>query len=268
MMAWRKLLWLCAAAAGVLINLPQTVDAQTRATVDAPAVSTATPAAIKETKVNNRLTEVLGSPDFSRESTMLVPVFKQKDADEPSVWMVRIVRFFGWLAEVLRAGVWVLGAIAIAVFLVSAHYWWRVYAAREKKAVILLPTHIGGLDIRADSLPDAIGQAAWLRWQARDAIGCLSLLYRGALSALVLRFDARIAASSTEAECARAAENKLAPAAQQYFVQLTETWIRAVYAARAPQAHDVEALCTAFDMHFAPRPAVSYGAPQPTEQRA
>lgn len=209
-----------------------------------------TPVNAKDTAVKQRLAEVMASSEFSQEETIRVPKFKETADAKPSEFLGKFQKFMRWVAEILRVGVWVLGAIAVAVLVVTLHYWWRVHDAKVRIAKIAVPTHIGGLDIREASLPDDIAAAAWQRWLQNDAVGCLSLLYRGALSALVLRFGARIRASSTETECVRAASLKLASAAQGYFVELADTWVRLVYAGQRPEAAAVAALCAGFGRHF------------------
>jgi hypothetical protein len=113
-----------------------------------------------------------------------------------------------------------------------------------------LPTHVGGLDIRPQSLPDDIGAAARAEWFKGNVVACLSLLYRGALSALVTRYAAAIRSSFTEAECLNAAKSRVDASASAYLELLINAWLQAVYAARFPTEATVLALCDEFALHF------------------
>jgi hypothetical protein len=194
---------------------------------------------------------------------MWMPSLKPRPASDSTDWMKYLERFGRFLAGVLRAGVWILGGIAVAVLLVSLHRWWRIAGKRVQLKKINIPTHIGELDIRAASLPDDVGAAARQRWLAGDITGSLSLLYRGVLSSLVLRYEAPIRSSSTEAECLRAAKLRLPAEAFIYFDQLTRAWVQAVYAGRNPDDASGLALCDGFLAQFtssAPSTPASFGS--------
>ncbi|MEP7156318.1 MAG: hypothetical protein ABI905_11135 [Betaproteobacteria bacterium] len=223
--------------------------------------------AVKQDKMlRERMREVLASPDFSSEETMKVPSLKKKsNSGDGADWMKYFERFGRFVARFLRAAVWILGGIAVLVLLYFVHRWWRVAGSRAQVDEVAIPTHVGALDIRAASLPDDVGAAARVRWQAGDVTGSLSLLYRGALSALVLRFEAHIRSSFTEAECLRAGKVRLSAASYLYFESLTRAWLQAVYAGRRPDDTTALALCDDFAAHFpsgtAPLPVT--GAMQP-----
>jgi hypothetical protein len=200
--------------------------------------------------------EILAGPDFSPEEVFKIPTLKRKaDTDaEPPHWMKRMEAFFRALAELLRAGVWVLVGLGVILLLFGLHYWWRIASARPHSVPVELPARVAGLDIRPESLPDDVGAAARSAWMDGDVIGALSLLYRGALSALVTRFGAAIRASFTEQECLRAARGAVKASTADYFQSLTRAWLHAVYAKRRPDDQTALALCDGFNAHFAPRP--------------
>ena len=204
----------------------------------------------QEAKARVTMAEVLASPDFSTEQTMRVPALKKRVADDSPDWMKYLERFGRFVARALRAGVWILGAMAVAVLLVTLHGWWRMAANRVRVHAVSLPTHVGELDIRAASLPEDVGAAARARWQVGDVTGSLSLLYRGALSALVLRHAAPIRSSYTEAECLPAAKARLPADAYAYVDALTRAWLQTVYAGRHLDDAAGLALCDGFAVHF------------------
>ena len=168
-------------------------------------------------------------------------------AAPPSPWLVDMVR---WLAESARVLMWVLGAAAVGLLLVFAWRWAKVRADEAQGRAFVLPSHVRDLDIRPESLPDDIGQAAralWLRGEHRAA---LSLLYRGALSRLVHGHAVPIRAASTEGECVRIAERTLPEHSSDFFARLVGAWQIAVYGAHEPESAKVLALCDEFDVQL------------------
>jgi len=261
----------------ILITAWPPVHAQTPAP-DGPAVASPeegerrTAEAIGQDKrLREKLREVMASPDFSTEQTMMVPSLKKRQqASSDADWMKYIERIGRWLARIIRAGVWILGGIAVLLLLFSLHRWWRIAGRRVRVNDVSIPTHVGQLDIRAESLPDDVGAAARARWQAGDFTGSLSLLYRGTLSALVLRHEAPIRSSFTEAECLRAGKMRLSAAGYAYFEALTRAWLQTVYAGRRPDDAAGLALCDAFAAHFASgtAPPAASGLQTPREAPA
>ena len=216
------------------------------------------------TEAQRQIKAILAGPDFSPEETIRMPAFKKKNTPDSKTdmgWMKTLEKIVRGIAEVMRAGVWVLVGLGVILLLFALHYWWRVAAARPRRSQIELPVQVGGLDIRRESLPADIGGAARAAWLAGDVIGALSLLYRGALSALVLRFGAAIRASFTEQECLRAARSAVKASTADYFQGLTRAWLHAVYARRRPDDAVALALCDQFNAHFAER-AAQAAAPQ------
>ena len=86
-----------------------------------------------------------------------------------------------WLAESGRLLIWLLGAVAVAMLLVSARRWFFVHGGFAGRKPAVLPSHVRDLDIRPESLPDDIAGAARALWQRGEHRAALSLLYRGEL---------------------------------------------------------------------------------------
>jgi hypothetical protein len=214
-------------------------------------------AANEPTPVKRAAKAILSGPDFNPEEVYKIPTLKRKkDSDtETPKWMKGLEGFFRMLAEVLRAGVWVFAGLAVILLLYGLHYWWRVATATPRGVAVDVPASVAGLDIRPESLPDDVGAAARAAWTSGNVIGALSLLYRGALSALVVRFGAAIRASFTEQECLRAARSSVKASTADYFQALTRVWLHAVYAKRNPDDVTALSLCDEFNKHFAQRPA-------------
>lgn len=159
---------------------------------------------------------------------------------------------------------WDLLALAGKVVLVGgllAFVLWLVYRFRHRLGLPLVeakaweaPEAVAGLDIRPESLPPDVPEAArnlFLRGEARAA---LALLYRAALAELVHRRAMEIPASATEGDCLRAAEGHLEEGPASAFRLLTRTWQRLAYKNEAPTRDAFEALCEAWPAAFGGRP--------------
>lgn len=175
----------------------------------------------------------------------------KKKPDEPGTTWTWLRDFARWLTEAGRVAVWVVAAVLVALLLVGLRHWIRVRAGAVKgTAAGPLPSHVRDLDIRPESLPDRIGEAAAALWQKGEHRAALSLLYRGALSRLVHQHQVPIRAASTEGECLALAARRLAPERSAYFGRLVQAWQLAVYGARLPGNESVLTLCREFDQHL------------------
>lgn len=215
-------------------------------------------------QVNAEVEKLRADPDLSGVHKQKTLRFK-KDEDkkkkaEPSSlpdWLRSLAR---WMTEAGRAVVWVLGGLAVALFIVGLRHWIRVRAGAVKGPHAALPSHVRDLDIRPESLPDQIGAAAAALWQRGEHRAALSLLYRGALSRLVHQHAVPIRAASTEGECVALAAARLAPERSAFFGRLVSAWQLAVYGGRLPESGSVLALCTDFDTQFRAPPAAQPAA--------
>jgi hypothetical protein len=179
------------------------------------------------------------------------PEAKKKPRAEDNAAWAWLRDFARWLTEAARVLVWVGAAVGVALFLVGLRHWIRVRAGAVKgTATGPLPSHVRDLDIRPESLPDAIGEAAAALWRQGEHRAALSLLYRGALSRLVHQHQVPIRAASTEGECLALAARRLAPERSAYFGRLVQAWQLTVYGARLPEGEAILTLCREFDDHL------------------
>lgn len=181
---------------------------------------------------------------------------KPTPAEPAPGWLIGLVR---WLAESGRLLVWLLGAIAVALLVVLLRRWILVRAEGISGKALVLPSHVRDLDIRPESLPGDIAAAARGLWQRGEQRGCLSLLYRGALSRLVHGHAVPIRAASTEGECVQLAARVLPGDASGFFERLVQAWLVAVYGARSPDESLVLSLCDDFDRRLPARAEASAG---------
>jgi hypothetical protein len=163
-----------------------------------------------------------------------------------------------WLAEGGRGLLWLLGAAAVAVVLVSARRWLAVHGEAIGSRGARLPSHVRELDIRPESLPADIAAAVRKLWLADERRAALSLLYRGTLSRLVHSYQIAIGDASTEGDCVRLARAALAPERGDFVATLVGAWQLAVYGDRQLPSGDVLRLCDELDRML---PVVASAAP-------
>jgi hypothetical protein len=207
-----------------------------RETIAAPAVE----AAASSVRADEKL------PGVRKERTWR---FKKSDSEPeqptpPSAWWRDLAR---WLAEGGRILIWLLGAAALATVLVLARRWLAVHAPSTGARGARLPSHVGELDIRPESLPADIGAAVKELWLAGERRAALSLLYRGALSRLVHSYEVAIGDASTEGDCVRLARASLPAPRSDFIAALVQVWQLAVYGDRAIATERVLGLCDDFD---------------------
>lgn len=156
------------------------------------------------------------------------------------------------LAQVLRV---VLIAAAIGVV------GWLLYRYRDKlarlrrPAAALLATEVGGLDIRAESLPPDVTASVRALWCAGERRAALALLYRATLSRLVTRDQLDLHQGDTEGDCLRRARQaeqagRLTGARLAVAVDATSLWLSGAYADRWPGDHALHACCDAWQAQF------------------
>lgn len=166
----------------------------------------------------------------------------------------------GWmkLLQALTRGIAALGKVAVALLAIAAfcifawllwrtrHAWWP--QAAEKRVV---QETLFGLDVRPESLPPDVAGAARGALANGDVVAALSLLYRGALSALIHRHQAEFRAGDTEDSCLARSRLHLAAEAFAYFTRLLVAWRLAAYGHRPPPTEALQALCDEWPAHFA-----------------
>jgi hypothetical protein len=116
-------------------------------------------------------------------------------------------------------------------------------------------TEVGGLDIRAESLPPDVTtevRALWAQGQRRAA---LALLYRATLSRLVTDDGLHLHQGDTEGDCLRAAgaavhAARLSRARLDVAGAATALWLSGAYADRWPADADLEQRCSDWDRQF------------------
>ena len=212
---------------------------------------------------------VFASPEFSRSKEMTrwhyigKPFAEVEPAAGNEKFWENLSLLLGAIGEKV---IWILATI----LLVAALYYLKRFAPRwmeRTDPAYEPPGVLFGLDLTPESLPDDIPTTATAlagQGQVREA---LSLLYRGALSALVHHHQVALAAGSTEDDCRRAATQKLPAASAAYFGNLVRAWQDLAWASRRIDDAHVETLCREWRTHFAEQRHAA-GRPRFEEQPA
>lgn len=224
--------------------------AQAQASAPAPASATASAPGrprLDVAAVEAAASAVRADPDLGGFRTERTWRFKDRGRDEPVSADPFWLNLARWLAEGARGLVWLLGAVLLALLLVSARRWLAVHGDAIHTRGARLPSHVRELDIRPESLPDDIGAAVRELWLAGERRAALSLLYRGALSRLVHSYEVAIGDASTEGDCIRLARAALPAERSDFVTALVGAWQLAVYGNRPLRSDDVLRLCADFD---------------------
>jgi hypothetical protein len=230
----------------------------------APRPGAPQPAALSRAEVRAIVAQLRADPDLKSTELTHVPRWVRDrdhadDAPPSGSGLERLLRWlfhaFEWIGAGARWLVWIAGALAVALLAVSIRRWSRERADPGVAIAMNAPAQVGALDVRPQSLPQDIGAAARALWMKGSRREALSLLYRGALSRLIHRYQVPIRAAHTEGECLRLARGRLGEDQGAFFARLVGTWQLAVYAAREPEADGVLALCDEFERVLPPAPA-------------
>lgn len=229
------------------------VAALAAAALGLAALGLPAPARAAEQSAKQEIAAVLAAPEFQEYRTG--KTWRYRGEKEDAQRAPRNADFWSnvglFLAQIAEAAVWIAAAIALVALALALRRWVPDWRARAP-AAYRPPDALFGLALAPESLPDDVAGAAAALVRARRPREALSLLYRGALSVLVHRDHAPLAAGDTEDDCVRAARTALPAPAGDYFARLVQTWSAAAYAGRLPDAASAEALCRDWAAHFAP----------------
>ncbi|MCU7844402.1 MAG: DUF4129 domain-containing protein [Candidatus Thiodiazotropha sp. (ex Monitilora ramsayi)] len=209
-------------------------------------------------EVRETIEAVLADEDFGRyeERTHWKFIGDVTEGDEG--WLVDWIKSFlqgftsniAWVSEGL---LWLLagGLLAYLVYWFLQHQGFLKPLGREvERDRGVLPTHIAGLDLRPESLPENPAEMATQLIESGDYREAFSLLYRGALSALVHRHAMEIHDGATEGECSHLAREQLSSQLSEFFSRLTAVWLMLAYGHRQPEKSQALALCQQWQSCF------------------
>lgn len=220
-------------------------------TCGAQEVPRAADSAFTRDEIDKASEAIRKDPNLARERTIRTLKWVRKEEDEPRKrdlsWLNWIGEMFAWMTENGRFLFWGLLAVLAGLLLVYLTRLVRKWSMPERSRRITAPSFVRDLDIRPESLPADIGDAARELWDRGEHRPALALLYRGLLSRLVHVHQVPIKDSSTEGDCLALANRHLKDEERKTYVSgLVRLWQRAVYGGESVPAESVHALCAGF----------------------
>jgi len=192
------------------------------------------------------LERVLARPEFETKSIRRTLDF---DLDGPDVG--RGISL-GFLSVILRTLAWTGAAVLVVLLAYVIYRGIRRFereSVRERKPT----THVFGLDIRLESLPDDVAAEARALWRRGEFKAALGLLYRASIARLVSEHGLALEASDTEHDCLERVRRATIAERAEFFAAVTNAWLMCAYAKQPPTDERVEALCDGWNAHFGAR---------------
>lgn len=222
---------------------------------DAQAAEPQREAAIR--KAPSVIADVLKAPEFGKHrKRQELQLRTEPDApakDAPG-WFKRWLEFWRgagrWMAEGLRVAGWIGIAIVAAILLRLLLR--QLGVVRARRTPPPPPAEVAGLDIRPESLPDDVADAARQLLAAGRHREALGLLYRGALSRLAHQARIPFARGDTEGDCLMRV-TRAGSGMRAYFALLTRTWQTVAYAHAELAEGEGNALCAGWREAFGGR---------------
>ncbi len=212
--------------------------------------------------------QVLSDDDFTiHYKNVEVPVKKADGADGLPEWLERLLGgggsafFMGTLSVIIF---WTILAVVVGglIYLIikNRHSFSGGIGGSSARVSIPKTEVVMGMDIRPESLPDDVVNAARAAWRDGDSHLALSLLYRGSITWFVHRGALPIAESDTEGDCLRrvqeVSESEYAP----YFSSLTKVWVNTAYGENEPEDSRVVELCDTWPFGLITAPGKGRGS--------
>lgn len=196
---------------------------------------------------------VLADPVFGKEGEEKQwrwrPGQEAEEKKAPDLDLGWVEKMAESLGRALRVIAWII-ALALGAFLLYLVIRYREAWLPLRRQRPLPPDFLFGLDVRPESLPDDIVAAARSALAAGRVEEALSLLYRGALVALIHRLQIEFRAGDTEKDCLHRVRGKLENGGLRYFHDLLASWQSVAYAREIPPTPVLEALCADWEAHF------------------
>lgn len=236
------------AAATVAACLPLLLALGMLAAVPTPAQAAP---AIAASEARRTIDAVLADPVFGREEQRLEwrPRPDRDDKQDSLAWLKPYLKALEFLGQVLRGLVWIGALLLAAALLYLVLRYREAWLGHRSTAA---PEFLFGMDVRPASLPADVALAARGAAAAGRLAEALSLLYRGALVALIHRWQVEFRAGDTEGNCLARTRGRLGESAQSHFTELLAAWQAAAYAGIPPSGETVGRLCSDWSRHFGP----------------
>ncbi|HEC15104.1 MAG TPA: DUF4129 domain-containing protein [Sedimenticola sp.] len=193
---------------------------------------------------------VLGAPEFdARREIKEWRYTGGEDRDDAGFdgFDFALGKFFARFAELV---LWIGLGVALVLLMLHREKWLRIFRSQPPPAPPAAPQNLFGLDIRPESLPDDVPESARALWRQGRQREAMSLLYRGALAALVHRQGIAFSSGHTENDCLRILRPLVSGDLYAHFRRLTRAWQQAAYAHRPPEEAQALSLCDSWHEHY------------------
>jgi len=209
----------------------------------------------------NAIHAVLEQPRFKNPKPVsgwriAQPKHDAQSAETPN-WLARLVvgllNTGKTLSAVFGALLWTLLGITVAWVIWRYRAWFATFVGKSPPKATApqdIPHQLFGLQVRTETLPTDVADAAERLWQQspREA---LSLLYRALLSRLLTDYQLPLKSADTEGQIlARIAELKQPPL-DDFSHELTRHWQNLAYGHRLPPDQARQTLCSGWRKLFA-----------------
>lgn len=211
-------------------------------------------AAASPSPAKTTIDAVLADPVFGHKVQEME--WKWRDDPDPADekktdwgWLNKLGAIMEFSGQVMRALMWIVALVAATLLLyliVRYREGWLGLGGNKRPP----PEFLFGLDVRPESLPDDIAGAARAALAAGRVELALSLLYRGALVALIHRTPVEFRPGDTEDDCRQRVAGHLEAPASDYFGRLVDAWGATAYAHLPPPQPALEGLCQDWAQHF------------------
>jgi hypothetical protein len=196
------------------------------------------------------ITAVLADPVFGQDKDDWTWRWRRQAepaSDDGYQWLPGIGKAIELLAQALTVIAWILAGLGLA----AAIFVLIRYRERQRGATVQARApFLFGLDLRPESLPTDVAAAARAALAAGNVVEALSLLYRGALLALIEGTQIEFACGDTESDCLRRVAGRLPAAAERCFAALVDAWGLAAYGRLPVPVTTVEQILAAWELHF------------------
>lgn len=194
--------------------------------------------------------EVLATDEFDTKETQRV-LWPDMDSDpNPRLNL-------GWIGALVQA--LMIGALivllAVLVLVLARTFGWIQWRKRRAEAAAEPVTHVFGLDVRPQSLPDDVGARARELWLAGQTTEAMGLLYRAALSRLIAGTGLEVEPGDTERDCVERVRRKGVLATAEFFERVTRAWLVCAYSRARPGDEVALELCDRWNGVFEERAA-------------
>ncbi|MFZ2266376.1 MAG: DUF4129 domain-containing protein [Azonexus sp.] len=206
-----------------------------------------------ESREKQTINGVLADPVFGHRDKELEWQWRKSDEAKPAGglpdWLRNLRAMLEFASQVMSGLAWILGFLLLAFFIYLLVIYRERWLPRDGRRAAP-PDFLFGLDVRPESLPADLIGAARAALAAGRVEAALSLLYRGALVALIQRTPVEFRAGDTEDNCRQRIAGHVEAPASSYFAELLEAWRATAYARQPPPPAALEALCAGWEAHF------------------